>query len=77
MNQEHIPEEWLLRPDFQLWPPQRHRAVLWMLAHMAVFRTARELTQHDYHDFLRRARWKITSVPARKALVGNYLSILD
>jgi hypothetical protein len=76
-SQAHIPEEWLLRPDFQIWPPQRHRAVLWILAHMAVFRTARELTSLDYHDFLRRARWKITSVPARKALVGNYLLTLD
>jgi hypothetical protein len=76
MDQDYIPDTWLLRPDFLLWPPQRHKAVLWMLAHMAVFRTADELSQHDYLDFLRRARWKLTSVPARKARVGNYLSIL-
>jgi hypothetical protein len=37
----------------------------------------RTLTTHDYMDFLRRARWKIDSLPARQRLVGNYLSILD
>jgi hypothetical protein len=48
-----------------------------MLAHMAVYRTTDALTKHDYLDFLRRARWKLTSAPSLKALVGNYLTILD
>jgi hypothetical protein len=25
-NPEHIPPEWTVRPDFDLWPPQRRRA---------------------------------------------------
>jgi hypothetical protein len=79
MDSIYIPETWLLRPEFLLWPPQRHRTVLWMLAQMAIYRTTyeRTLTKHDYLDFLRRARWKIVSQPATKRLVGNYLSILD
>jgi hypothetical protein len=79
MDPVNIPDTWLLRPDFLIWPPQRHRAVLWMLAHMAVYRTTNErtLNKHDYLDFLRRGRWKFHSLPARRRLVGNYLSILD
>jgi hypothetical protein len=77
MDLAYIPDTWLLRPDFLLWPPQRHKAVLWMFAHMAVYRTTDALTKHDYLDFLRRARWKLTSAPSLKALVGNYLTLLD
>jgi len=29
---KNIPKEWLLRPQMSLWPPQRQRAVLWILA---------------------------------------------
>jgi hypothetical protein len=74
-----IPEEWLYRPQFKLWSPQRHRAVLWMLEHMVTFRCQRwaQLTQCDLHDFLQRARWKLYQVNQRPRLVGNYLSVLD
>jgi len=27
----NIPDEWLVRPQISLWPPQRHRSVLWVL----------------------------------------------
>jgi hypothetical protein len=33
-----IPDEWILRQQFQLWPPQHHRAVLWVIVHYAAFR---------------------------------------
>jgi hypothetical protein len=36
---DQIPDEWPLRPAFQLWPPQRHGAVLWILAHFVCCRT--------------------------------------
>jgi hypothetical protein len=29
-------------PDFHLWPPKRHRAVLWILAHLVVYRTKQD-----------------------------------
>jgi exonuclease III len=79
MESRYIPESWLLRPDFQLWPPQRHGAVLWMISQMATYQTIsdRTLTKQDYLDFLRRARWKTVSNPATKRRVGNYLSVLD
>jgi hypothetical protein len=72
-----IPETWLLRPNFLLWPPKRHKAVLWMLAHLAVFRTQDDLSEHDNIDFLRRARWKLNSTQARQRLVVNDLIIVD
>jgi hypothetical protein len=72
-----IPETWLLSPDFLLWPPKQHKMVLWMLTHMAVFRMHDDLTKHDYLDFLRHGRCKLTSTPASHRIVGNYLHILD
>jgi hypothetical protein len=32
-----VPEEWLLRPQFTRWQPQRQRAVLWVLAQFVGF----------------------------------------
>jgi hypothetical protein len=74
-----IPDEWLYRPQFKLWPPQRHRAVLWILARTVAYRCQRgaRLTHCDFHDFLRRARWKLYQVNQRLRLVGSYLSVLD
>ena len=31
---KYILPEWAVRPSFHFWPPQRHRAILWILAHM-------------------------------------------
>ena len=55
-----IPEEWLFRPHFTLWPPQIQRAVLWVLAQFVGFRSQleRNLTFQDYIDFLRRSMYK-------------------
>ena len=74
-----VPEEWLFRPQFKLWPPKRHRAVLWVLAHFVAFRSqqARNLTPQDYLDFLRRSKWKLYQERNRTKLVGNYLCTLD
>src|SRR5215475_5768604 len=27
-----IPDTWLFRPQFRMWPSQKHRALLWLLA---------------------------------------------
>ena len=61
-------EERLFRPHFKLWPPKRHRAVLWVLAHLVAFRSqqARNLTLQDYLDFLRRSKWKLYQERNRK-----------
>jgi len=74
-----IPEEWLLRPHFTLWPPLRQRAVLWVLAQFVGFRSQleRNLTFQDYIDFLRRSKYKFYRKRNRITQVGNYLSILE
>jgi hypothetical protein len=61
MDPRYIPPEWILRLQFQLWPPQHHRAVLWVLARLVLYRAQqrRALTLHEYMDFLRRMKWKM------------------
>jgi hypothetical protein len=74
-----IPEEWTLRPQFHIWPPRRHRAVLWIIAHMVWYRIqeSRIPSAQEYLDFLRRVRWKAYQDTGRVNKVGNYLSILE
>ena len=56
-----IPSEWLIRPQFHLWPTQRHRVVLWLLARYVNFRMQHPRTQspQELMDYLRRPRWKM------------------
>jgi len=58
VNHRHIPQAWIIRPDFQHWPPQGQSAVLWIMAHLVQYRllTQRRLSFLDYVDFMRRAR---------------------
>jgi len=60
MDPRRIPVDWILRPDFQLWPPQRQSAVIWMLAHLIAYSLqsmkSLSLLDYVYMDFLRRAR---------------------
>jgi len=74
-----IPNEWLLRPQFYLWTPQRQRAVLWVLSRFLIFRLNRQLspTLHDLMDFLRRSKRKMCQSPSRRRIVANFLTILD
>ena len=64
-----IPNEWLLRPQFYLWPPQSQRAILWALTPFVTFRQNRQRGQtlHDLMDFLRRPNVRCIS---RRAGVG-------
>ena len=74
-----IPEEWLLRPHFTLWSPQRQSAVLWVLAQFVGFRSQleRNLTFQYYIDFLRRSKYKFYRKRNQITQVGNYLSNLE
>jgi len=74
----HISPDWTTRPQFRIWPPQRHRAVLWILAQMMWNRIkeSRAYTEQDYSDVLRRTRWKAYQAKYRRTNVGNYLEIL-
>jgi len=74
-----IPNEWLLRPQFYLWPLQLQRAVLWALSRFVTFRLNRQRGQtlHDLMDFLRRSKWKMYQSPSRRRSVANFLTVLD
>jgi hypothetical protein len=76
---QSIPDTWLVQPQFQFWPPQRQRAILWFLATFVDFRTQprSSLTRCDYHDFFQRTKRKLYSLPKRLHLVGNYIDIVQ
>ena len=73
-----IPDDWPLRPHFNIWPPKKHRAVLWLIANV-IFRMQQQtnLTLYAYMDFLHRSIWKLMRYKSGRILVGNYLSVLD
>jgi len=69
----------LIRPQMNLWPPQRLRAVLWLLARYVSFTTERRRSQNplELMDFLRRSRWKLYQRSHRKKQVADSLTVLD
>ena len=72
-----IAQERLLRPQFQIWEPRRHRAVLWFLANMVWFRMQERQapSAQEYCKFLRRTRWEVYQATRRMKHVGNYLEV--
>ena len=60
-------------------PRKRHRAVLWTLAKLVIFRTQqrRDLTLHDFIDFMRRTKWKMYQAQKRNEHEGDYLTFID
>jgi hypothetical protein len=50
IDERYTTVEWLLRPYFHLRPTKRHRAVLWILVHLVVYRTKQDrlLTMNDW-----------------------------
>jgi hypothetical protein len=74
-----VTDDWLLRPQFKIWPPQKHKAVLRLLARFVDFRCqlGKTLNLQDFHDFLQRSKMKLYQTKNRLQLVGNYLSVLD
>ena len=75
----NIPESWITCPQFTLWPPQRNRAVLWLLTNITTFRTQSQsnLTLQDFLEFLKRTSWKLHQTARRSAKVGDILATLD
>ena len=43
-----IPDDWILHPQFNIWPHKRHRAIFWVIAHVVIFRIQQQtnLTLH-------------------------------
>jgi hypothetical protein len=75
---DRIPDEWLTRPQFTLWPPKRRRAVLWTLANLFFFcsEKQRDLTLQDFMDFMQRTRWKLSRSKGGNESVENYLTVI-
>ena len=78
MDKQWIPDHWILRPQINVWPPKRPRAILWMLAHFSVFRTNNNSskTNANYLMYLQGAFQTIYDTPKRMESVGEYLSVL-
>ena len=78
MDQRHIPDDWCLRPQFLLWPPQRHKAIdnMDISTRCQLPNAAATPVTIDYIDFMRRAGWKSYQETSRMQRVGNCLSIL-
>ena len=78
-NSSCIPNDWPLRPCFSFWPPQKHGAVLWILAYFVYYRVQYPTMTNlqDFADFMRRARWKVHPLPLRCKRVGDYLTVLE
>jgi len=78
MAPKYILPEWTVRPIFHFLPLQRHRAILWILAHTIYYRTQHwpRVSTVDCADFMRRARWKAYQTTRRREKVGNYFEIL-
>jgi hypothetical protein len=81
ITQDHIPDEWPTCPHYILRPPQRNRAVSWMLAILVTSRTQsqRELTlqEYTYIDILKRSRWKLSTKVTQRRGVGTVIQLLD
>jgi hypothetical protein len=77
---QYISEDYIIRPGFQYWQPQRHAAIVWIIAHFVTYRlqTQRRLSINDYvyFDFLKRARWKEYRRSSKPPTVGRYLEVL-
>jgi hypothetical protein len=73
----HIPKEWTIYPDIELWPPQRHTAVLWILAHFVFYRLQNNmrLSLRDYMHFMKMTRWKQQYTARPKT--GRYLEVME
>jgi hypothetical protein len=74
-----VPDAWVLRPNFSIWPPKRRRAVLWLLANFVAFQMQWRdtLTSLDCYDFLRRGKWKLQQATRWNERVGNHLCVLE
>jgi hypothetical protein len=74
-----IPEDWVVWPQFVIWPETRRKAGAWFLIHLIYYygQGKRRLTLSDYCDFLRRARWKEERKRRYTESFARYLTVLD
>lgn len=77
-DQRWIPEDWIWAPSYQVWPPQRHNAISWILGNMTyyVIKNRKTISMVDYLDYMQRSRWKTYQRKKRATKLGNYLEVL-
>ena len=75
---KHIPQEWTIRPDYQIWPKQRNAAVTWIVAHYVFYRlqSNRQLSLRDYTEYMKRARWE-QATDRNRGNTGRYLEVIE
>jgi hypothetical protein len=68
----------LLLPDFYFYPPQRQRAVIWLVGHTVYYIITRQnmMSLEDYVEFLKRTRWKAYNKKGGRQIYGNYLTVI-
>jgi hypothetical protein len=78
MDPRHITHDWLIRPAFQFWPPQRQATLLWIITHLVYSRlqSSRRLSRTYFREFVRRARWKPCQRTSPRPYTGRYLDLL-
>jgi hypothetical protein len=68
----------LLQPDFHFYPPQRQRAVIWLMGHIVYYVITKQdmMSLEDYVEFLKRTRWKTYNNKGGRQLFGNYVTVI-
>jgi hypothetical protein len=78
VSSEHVPVSWILTPDYVGWPRKIRNTVSWMLGQMLsyIMQGRRILTQEDYLEFLKRARWKAYNGRKDMSTYGEQLEVM-
>jgi hypothetical protein len=60
-------------PPIQFLAPKQTQSNLWLLANIVTFRAQRQrdLTLQDFHEVLKRTKWKLYQSTKKHALVGH------
>jgi hypothetical protein len=73
-----VEDVWITLPDFEIYPPQRQNATIWMIGHMLGYvYDNQSVTLQDFLDFLKRARWKEYNRRSTFKRCGIYLDVID
>ena len=77
INYKQLPKEGTLYPDIRIWPPQRQRAVLWIIGQFVYYRikNGSHSSLRDYIDFIHRANLKFRQTTTCHN-IGTYLTVL-
>jgi hypothetical protein len=77
MDARHIPSQWLIFPNFSLWPQPNDNATIWILVHMACYKLQNHpsLSTTDDIHFLWQSKWINCRWSKWHQIYGNYSDI--